>query len=306
MKPSVSRYGFKNRSDNIRTNKKKIRCPYGTVPILRNSKEYNTKSQLFAENYFHSLSVNNPGIHTAGIKASGRNFRGVEGLFNANDLKIRNDQATYNQILIANRWQDQINFIHAGFMIKPSHYGDGRVWTYGFWKGRDGGGCYNMACPGFVQVSRYVPIVQPIDIAQGKSSWLHCSVHQDKERGNWWLTHLDVHRADVGYWPKELFNLLDEGGNIVSAGGVVQASHSGSSPPMGNGKFPNGARKDSSTIFTNLGVLDDKYLEQKLDSYPIETVVDSTKCYGLLVGKVKENSGFYFKYGGPGGHSCGV
>lgn len=77
----------------------------------------------------------------------------------------------------------------------------------------------------------------------------------------------DVPNIDIGYWPKELFNLLDNGGNIVGVGGAVQASPHSSSPPMGNGKFPDGMPRDSAT-FSNIKIVNSNYEEVKIDSFP--------------------------------------
>lgn len=109
---------------------------------------------------------------------------------------------------------------------------------------------------------------------------------------------------DVGYWPKELFNLIGNGANMVGVGGVVQASHQGSSPPMGNGKLPTGDRRESA-MFTNIEVLNSKYEQRRIDSYPVENLLDSPKCYELRIDKVKL-LGFAFNYGGPGGNSCRI
>lgn len=65
MKPSVSRSELKNQTGNNKTFKKKLGCPHGTVPILRNSKEYITNTQLFTEKYFHPLSGDSPGTHVS-------------------------------------------------------------------------------------------------------------------------------------------------------------------------------------------------------------------------------------------------
>ncbi|XP_018436386.2 uncharacterized protein LOC108808786 [Raphanus sativus] len=192
--------------------------------------------------------------------------------------------------------------------INPSLFGDERTWTYGFWKGKDGKGCYNTACSGFIHVSQTIPIVQPIDFPAGKTVWLHYSIHQDKNTGNWWLTELGS--GDIGYWPKELFNLLNNGANMVGAGGTVQASRSGSSPPMGNGRFPNVNHPERSAGFTNIEVLDSNYEQHKMNYVPTEVVLDSPKCYGLTIGKKflfqHNRLGFYFNYGGLGGNSCRV
>ncbi|KAL1212640.1 Protein neprosin [Cardamine amara subsp. amara] len=309
MKPSVSRPELNNQFGKNKTYKKKMGCPDGTVPILRSSEEYISNAQLFAEKYFHPLSSDSPGTHIAGVRSSNGSYRGILAWFDGFPLNIERDQASYSQVYIGSGLDNQVNFIQTGYMINPGVFGDGRLWTYGFWKGKDGKGCYNTACPGFVQVSRDVPIGKPA--GPGVPDWTRCSIHQDKGTGNWWLTQQVSDKAyiDIGYWPKELFNLISNGANMVGVGGVVQASHSGPSPPMGNGNFPNGDRMGSAIII-NIDVLDSNYEQRRMDSFPIEKLVDSPNCYGLGIGKVKPfhrtHLGFFFNYGGPGGNSCGV
>ncbi|CAN6850283.1 unnamed protein product [Brassica oleracea] len=250
-------------------------------------------------------------IQIAGVRSSSGPFRGVKAYFSAYKLNVGKDQVSYSQIYVGNGLGSQVNYISAGWIISPGLYGDQRVWTFGFWKGKDGKGCYNTACSGFVQVSKVVPIVQPNDLKPGVPGFLDYFIHQDKNTGNWWITRFlkGAPSVDIGYWPKELFNLLDNGANIAGVGGVVQASRSGSSPPMGNGNFPNGGHLDSA-IFTNIEVLNSNYEQCKMNSFHIDYLVDSGKCYVLRGGKkrffYKNPFGFYFNYGGPGGNSCGV
>ncbi|KAL0828257.1 hypothetical protein Bca101_051935 [Brassica carinata] len=312
MKPSVSRTELKSQIGINKVQKQKIPCPDGTIPVWRNTKEFTTNTQVLAENHVHFLSPDSPGTHLAGVRSQNGPYRGVEAWFKMFKLDIAKDQASYGQIYIGSGSNTEVNFISAGWMINPSFFGDGRTWTYGFWKGKDGKGCYNTACSGFVQVSQTVPIVQPIDFPAGKSLWLHYSIHQDKNTGNWWLTELGSGEpnVDIGYWPKEIFNLLDNGANMVGAGGVVQASSSGSSPEMGNGQFPNVDHPRDSGIFTNVEVMDSNYVQHKMNYFPTEVVLDSPECYGLTIGKIfkfrPHPLGYYFNYGGPGGNSCGV
>ncbi|EOA33263.1 hypothetical protein CARUB_v10022287mg [Capsella rubella] len=304
MKPSVSRLELKNQTLNNKTYKTKMRCPDGTVPILKTSKEYINNTQLFTEKYFHPLSGDSPGTHIAGIRSREDIYRGVEAWFSLHNLKVERDQASYSQIYIGSGSNNQVNFIQAGWMINPSLVGDTKHWSYGYWKGKDGKECYNTACPGFVQISREVPIAQPLD--QPWEVLLHYSIHQDKQSGNWWLTKLipKVPNINIGYWPKELFNLMDNGANMVRVGGVVQASRKGLSPPMGNSLFPN---KDSreSAHFTNIKVMDINYEQRGIDFFSTQKLLDSPKCYGLRTGNVKLLD-FFINYGGPGGNSCGV
>lgn len=65
MKPSFSRRELNNQTGNNKIYKKKIGCPHGTVPIMRNSTEYITNAQNFAEKYFHMLSGDSPGTHVS-------------------------------------------------------------------------------------------------------------------------------------------------------------------------------------------------------------------------------------------------
>ncbi|KAL0757295.1 hypothetical protein Bca101_094963 [Brassica carinata] len=311
-KSSVSRPELKMQTGkNETSNKRKIVCPNDTVPILRNTKEYVTNSQMFAEKHFHPLSADSPGTHIAGVRSSVGPFRGVQAWFSGNSLNVGKDQVSYSHIYIGSGSENQVNYISAGWIINPGLYGDQRVWTFGFWKGKDGKGCYNTACSGFVQVSKVIPIVEPYDLKTGVPGWMRYSIHQDKNTGNWWITQLmkDAPNEDIGYWPKELFNLLDNGANMVGVGGVVQASRSGLSPPMGNGNLPNGGRQNSG-IFTNIEVLNSNYKQRKMNSFRTENLLDSDKCYGLRIGTVKPfhrtHLGFFFNYGGPGGISCGV
>ncbi|KAF8093696.1 hypothetical protein N665_0380s0016 [Sinapis alba] len=311
-KPSLSRPELKMRTGkNETSSKNKIGCPNGTVPILRSTKEFITNSKMFAKKHFHLLSADSPGTHIAGVRSSSGPFRGVKAYFSGYKLNVGKDQVSYGQIYVGSGSGNQVNYISAGWIINPGLYGDQRVWTFGFWKGKDGTGCYNTACSGFVQVSKTVPIVQPNDLKPGVPGYLYYSIHQDKNTGNWWITQFLQHApsVDIGYWPKELFNLLDNGANMAGVGGVVQASRSGSSPPMGNGNFPNGDRHKSA-IFTNIEVLNSNYEQHNMNSFPIDYLVDSEKCYGLRVGKggvfYKYPLGFFFNYGGPGGNSCGV
>ncbi|KAF3540528.1 hypothetical protein F2Q69_00025018 [Brassica cretica] len=309
MKPSVSRTELKSQIGINKVQKQKIPCPDGTIPVWRNTKEFTTNTQVLAENHVHFLSPDSPGTHLAGVRSLNGPYHGVEAWFKMFELDIAKDQASYSQIYIGNGSNNEVNFISAGWMINPSIFGDGRTWTYGFWKGKDGKGCYNTACPGFVQVSQTVPIVQPIDVPTGQFLWLHYSIHQDKNTGNWWITELGEPNIDIGYWPKELFNLLDNGAIMVGAGGVVQASRSGSSPEMGNGQLPNVNHPNDSAIFTNIEVLDSNYVQRKMNYFPTEVLLDSPKCYGLTIGKesiFRDLLGFYFNYGGPGGNSCGI
>ncbi|CAD5332667.1 unnamed protein product [Arabidopsis thaliana] len=99
---------------NNKSYSKKTGCPDGTVPILRNSNEYNTKAQLFAEKYFHPLSTHKSGAHIAGVRSRAGPYHGVEAWFNGYKLNVGRYQISYTQIFIGSRLNNQDNFIQAG------------------------------------------------------------------------------------------------------------------------------------------------------------------------------------------------
>ncbi|KAF2563807.1 hypothetical protein F2Q70_00018064 [Brassica cretica] len=313
MKPSFSPHDSTNQTGNNATYKTKIACPYGTVPILRNTKEFNTNAQIFAEKYLNPILADglDPLTHIAGVRSEPGPYRGVQAFFNAYNLDLRDDEASYNQIYIGSGLNNEANFVMTGLMINPSLYGNDSVWTFGFWQGKDGKGCYNTGCPGFVQLSPRNPIAFPLGMKPLEAGNIHPFIHQDKQTGNWWLSTLgyNLFKVDIGYWPKELFNLMDNGGNIVGAGGVVHASPFGSSPAMGHGQFPKQpVPSDGSPTFSDVKVMNSKYESHRMDYFPIEKLLDSPQCYGIEIGINEpphhDHRGFFFDVGGPGGNTC--
>ncbi|KAF2537638.1 hypothetical protein F2Q68_00022915 [Brassica cretica] len=190
-------------------------------------------------------------------------------------------------------------------MVNPSLFGDGQTWRYGFWKGADGAGCYNTICPGFIQVSQTDLLSGPIP--HPRTFIMFYYLIKDEVSGNWWTTHVRNFRKDIaiGYWPKELFDIIGHSVDMVGVTGVVQASPSGISPPMGNGHLPT-KNEDESARVKHLLTVNSKFKIKERDINELVKLLDSNKCYGLRDGKkrfilIESN---LFTYGGPGGTSC--
>ncbi|XP_010541596.1 PREDICTED: uncharacterized protein LOC104815014 [Tarenaya hassleriana] len=140
-------------------------------------------------------------------------------------------------------------------------------------------------------------------------SIIRFTIHQDKTSGNWWITQVfkDSSVSDMGYWPKELFNLIGDGAQMVGFSGMVSAPPNSPSPPMGNGNRPKYDDPYHSGFFNNLQIMGNDYSLDRADMFPLKKLVDSDQCYGLdYVGYDNLNVGVYFTYGGPGGNPCGV
>ncbi|EFH48419.1 hypothetical protein ARALYDRAFT_351553 [Arabidopsis lyrata subsp. lyrata] len=256
-----------------------VRSDQNTLPLRSFKISENAKYDcvdIFKQPGLNHPLLQNHTIQIAGVRSRAGPFHGVEAWYDGYALNVGRYQISYSQIFIGSRLNNQNNFIQAGYIINPGFFRTGQLWTYAFWKGKDGKGCYNTAFDGFIQVSRKFPIVQPIDLKPGVPDWSRWSIHQK-------LVAYSISNGpneDIGYWSKELFNLIDNGATTVGVGGAVQASGSGESPPMGNGNFPVGGRLDSALV-TNIEVLDSNYNNRKMNSFPTEIMVYSPKCYGV-------------------------
>ena len=114
----------------------------------------------------------------------------------------------------------------------------------------------------------------------------------------------DVH---VGYWPSKLFPYMRVGTTQVGWGGIAQAAKTGISPPMGNGRFPDGDYRRA-CYFSNVHYVDHKNTMVSLGNQKSNQLfqeIDKPKCYGLKNSKLMNtNMGYSFTFGGPGG-KCG-
>ncbi|KAL0680774.1 hypothetical protein Bca4012_047621 [Brassica carinata] len=238
LKPSFSISKPKDKSKSKIQSNKIIECSDGTVPILKYTNVFVTNAQHWAKKHFSPFTIDSRGTHIAGVRALPYQgpYHGVTALMSVHDLNISVDQASYTNIYVGSGVSDKVNFLQIGWMVNPALFGDSRTWSYGFWKGVNGTGCYNTICPGFIQVSRTDPLSIPIPYPRKGDRAIYISILQDKKTGNWWAIHVNYHAPDlnIGYWPKEVFDLIGTNADMVGVLGVVQASPSGKSPPMAN------------------------------------------------------------------------
>ncbi|CAN8237238.1 unnamed protein product [Cochlearia groenlandica] len=304
MKPSFPMTKSKNKVGSRRI-RKTIECPNGTVPILRDTKEYVTNAQYQAKKHFNPLTLESHGTHFAGARLQMQDkgpYTAVASWISVHDLNISRDQLSYGHMYAGSRINNEDNFIQIGWMINQRLFGDNRPWSYGFWKGAHGGGCFNAVCPGFIQVSTFVPLSEAlVQAPEGKRN-LAQTIQVDA-KGNWWITDILYKKEDIGigYWPKELFNLLGTGVNTVGVGGAVESSPSGKSPPMGNGNLPTNDDMHSARVKKLTTLTSRDKLFQYPDESDLEKVLDNDKCYGVKKGKQH-----LLIFGGPGGDNCGI
>ncbi|RZC72418.1 hypothetical protein C5167_035623 [Papaver somniferum] len=290
------------------------RCPSGTVPIRRTTRE-----DLVNTKYF---------VKTAGLKGangypntvyhyvfaeeviSGKKYFGAAASMTIHNLTLDLDQFSTSQIWIVNSSPEETNGIEFGIMKYPGVAGDSLPRLFGYWASTDGHnptGCYNMLCPGFVQVSKDVFLNNQFTHSStyGEKVYeAYLAVYRAQDTGHWWLRvgpNADV-TEDVGYWPNELFTTLKTSAVSVRYGGFVGSLSQESKPPMGNGYFPqlNDHRK---TAFMRLL----RYANETgnlvdVDSRSVKTTSTAKlECYSIIYARQIERWENHMVYGGPGG-----
>ncbi|KAL9682050.1 hypothetical protein QQ045_013843 [Rhodiola kirilowii] len=162
--------------------------------------------------------------------------------------------------------------------------------------------CYNLQCPGFVQISRrIIPGSSLSTISQYGSKNYDLRISVYKAGPNWWL---QVGEEYIGYWPAEIFPLLSNSADYVEWGGKVlyknNAGHHHTTTQMGSGHFA-AEKYTKAALFHNLQVntRDDNPNFHRPASFHPWGVINSN-CYSLLKAEYNNKHGDHFFYGGPG------
>ncbi|XP_039143289.1 uncharacterized protein LOC120280497 [Dioscorea cayenensis subsp. rotundata] len=225
-------------------------CPSGTVPIRRHTKEtlMRMKSSLKNMNTpsMHN-GTNNELHHQRAIYITRKTlseFYGASAFIDVYSLPLTKTwQVSSSYIwIINNEDDDQINTIAIGWTVSNESYGDTKTrltasWTIDNFQET---GCRDTSCPGFVQVSRGLPLgipIKPLSTYGGTQYGLNILVFKDPNTKNWW-SFLHNNRIPIGYWPNEIFTNLGAKANKLNFGGIVGYLDSPDKPPMGSGHYP--------------------------------------------------------------------
>ncbi|KAJ4912393.1 hypothetical protein Rs2_07014 [Raphanus sativus] len=96
-------------------------------------------------------------------------------------------------------------------MVNPSLYNfsQDHVRLYTYWSIEGSNlGCYDIICPGFVQVSKNIPLgsfLQPLSVYNGSQYDIDLTLYQDRVKGDRWFALFAYNHENVGYWPASLF-----------------------------------------------------------------------------------------------------
>ncbi|KAI3837136.1 hypothetical protein MKX03_022185 [Papaver bracteatum] len=287
------------------------RCPLGSIPIRRTKKQDLVNARKFLGKADQ--------IHTDGYKVSHMNhhFVSVEELserktyfggaanMSVHGLELNSDEFSTSQIWIQNGPSEKLNSIELGWMAYPTLFGDNSSRLFGYWTadGSKQTGCFNMLCPGFVQVHSEISFgadFDPISVYGEDACVVSFQVHRDPPTGNWWLI---VDGINIGYWPKEIFTHLAGNASVIRYGGITGAKSQMPTPPMGNGYLPQLQDFLKTAYMTRMKYADEKGQFVNINPYGVQTKQDTTlDCYNILfAGNLGSDWEISMAFGGPGG-----
>ncbi|KAG6514913.1 hypothetical protein ZIOFF_025288 [Zingiber officinale] len=259
-------------------------CPPGTVPIRRT--QMSDLRRVASLENFGRRNTNGGTIDQAGaLKAGAGTYLGAKALINVWNIPVEPNEWSHSAIEIS----DAVSYyIEAGWITD----GYGRT------------GCYNLLCPGFVQVSqKFAPglIVHPLSTYNGSQFVLPITVYKDNTDLNWWL---ELKGEPVGYWPGKLFGGEDmrfqEARQVKWVGSVLNKRNKGhhTTTRMGSGYMSEegwgkAAYFRSVFIFHPLNVV--------VPQSNVRLFATANHCYSVIWGG---GGSILFYYGGPGGPYC--
>ncbi|KAL3636370.1 hypothetical protein CASFOL_020917 [Castilleja foliolosa] len=228
-------------------------CPENTVPIRRITEEDVLRAssvQRFGRKLRRhvrkesDVNTNIINTHEYGIVYVEDSYYGASAVMDVWAPKVEGKmEFSLSQIWVMAGPSETLNTIEAGWQVFPDMYKDNspRLFTYWTWGYHNG--CYNLVCPGFVQISRTIvpgAAIKPVSSYNNKLYDLPFYIYKDSKNGNWWL---EVNHVAVGYWPSKLFTHLQHGpANMIQFGGEIvnkRSSGTHTKTEMGSGHFPN-------------------------------------------------------------------
>jgi len=194
--------------------------------------------------------------------------------------------------------------VEAGWQNYPAHYGSENSALFIYWTADNyqSTGCYNLECPGFVQVNN----TWHLGIGLGNYSTVGGSQYEVPIQwwlysGNWWLS---VNGTWIGYYPGSIYRggqlsryatLIEFGGETVADGAYGYFYY----PPMGSGNWANSWWQYAAY---QRGIY---YIDPANNGQwaGLTGATEAPACYSEYGPFFDKSSswGVYFFFGGPGG-----
>ncbi|ESQ51595.1 hypothetical protein EUTSA_v10017627mg [Eutrema salsugineum] len=288
-------------------------CPKNSIPIRRTKKEDILRAgsiERYFKKYPNNIPRHNPAnsydnyTHEYAILKVDGKFHGAQAVINVWKPYVQTPKEfSLTQTWLAAGPYEETNTIEFGWQVYPGRYGDDNLRIFIYWTsdGYNKKGCYNLDCPGFVQVNGKFSLgetVFPVSIIDGKQYNVPVTIFKDPRSGHWWLK-LAYHML-IGYWPSTLFNHLGNGATEINWGGEIINFNENSqhtTTTMGSGRFAKeGFRRAS--YFRDIQTFDEDNNWEPIDG--AYSYMTDENCYSLQLDYEEIGWGDYFFYGGPG------
>ncbi|XP_031474562.1 uncharacterized protein LOC116246823 [Nymphaea colorata] len=312
MEPSSGAEGIARRETSEgKGNWWRSRCPPGTVPVPRPPSPISpffTSKFVDRKGYLHEHAY----LYERGV------FHGTEARFNVWNPQTegQNGEFSLAQLWIVNDSSDW-NSIEAGWHVFPSLNGDSQPRLFVYWTRDNYGstGCYNLKCPGFVQVSDQIsPVmaISPVSAYEGEQLFIDLLVFKlgvgpqfdmGLMNSSSVLTPARNSCVEFSYnWQKiqrkppniTAANLLEWGGEVSRwANGPRLATK------MGSGHFPSEGRDGISCSVKNIECLN-ATTNAFVQPTAAVAVAKVRNCYDINNVGSTATDGYVIYFGGPG------
>lgn len=215
----------------------------------------------------------------------------------------KDSEFSLSQMWVLRGTGSDLETVEAGWQNYYDLYGDysSRLFIYFTPDNYGSGGCYNLSCTGFVQVSSSVIIGGAFDSYStdgGEQHDISLLWFKDGTSGNWWLR---FGTTWVGYYPRSLFDskgLRDQASYIDFGGEIIDTVGDGfhTSTDMGSGHFASTGWQHAA-FQRNLLYVDGTTLR---GATGLSTSQTDYWCYDIVLKDATGSWGNHFYFGGSG------
>jgi len=203
---------------------------------------------------------------------------------------------------------DSTQTAEVGWQVQPSAWGTQDPVLFIYWTanhydqtdypGSQGGGCYNLTCAGFYQVSNQGILGAPLTSSIPGDAQYEFSAAYYLYNGDWWLA---INGNWIGFIPGSVYH----GGQMATNAQVIQFgtetyATGGVWPAAGSGQFPDqgwsyAAYQSNLSYFST----DGQAIPDTLTPYQ-----PAASCYTTSDPMTDDSGAVFFYVGGPGGSGC--
>ena len=288
-------------------------CPERSVPIRRLTmetlKNFRTLDEFFRKNPPHLVDGPN-NEHQYAHAARTVNNWGAQSILNVwSPYTEQTSEFSLSQIWVVRGSGSNRETVEVGWQKYRDLYGDyrPRLFIYFTPDNYGSGGCYNLTCGAFVQVSNSVYIgggfTNISEHPHPSTAWeFRIRWQKDGTNGHWWLKYGDTW---VGYYPRSRFDsngLRDRADRVDFGGEIIDNQPGGrhTRTDMGSGHFP-GDGFGYAAYQRQVRYIDTSNV---WGTYPSLTASRTdSDCYDITVSSSSGDWERYFYFGGPGYNS---